>query len=159
MIIGYLNWHLHFRKQFDFTFMHLKFQISLRWKKKKFAKSLPNVFRNHPLGMFEKLKIQLYLQLYNEWYKITSFTKYFFWCQFFMLCYAEIFVHDLVFNVSRFSCLCLQTRFIAERKAIDVKSVYLSLGSDKVASLQVFYNYSETYIKGSFFSQGKKNCG
>ena len=51
-----------------------------------------------------------------------------------MLCYTEIFSDDLVFNVSRFSRLCSQTRFITKQKEIDVKSVYLNLGRDKVVS-------------------------
>ena len=34
-----------------------------------------------------------------------------------------------------FSRLCLETRLITKRKEIDVKSVYLYLGSDKVAGL------------------------
>ena len=75
-----------------------------------------------------------------------------------MLCYTEIFSDDLVFNVSRFSRLCSQTRFITKQKEIDVKSVYLNLGRDKVVALPIFSTYSGTYIKGPVFSQGKRNC-
>ena len=52
-----------------------------------------------------------------------------------MLCCKEFFFYPLVFNVSMFSRLCLETRLITKRKEIDVKSVYLYLGSDKVAGL------------------------
>ena len=73
-----------------------------------------------------------------------------------MLFCKEIFTHDLVFNVSRFFRLCLQTRFITKRKEIDVKSVYLNFGSDKVATLSIFHTFSGTYIKGNFFWSRKK---
>ena len=43
-----------------------------------------------------------------------------------------------------------------KRKEIDVKSVYLNLGSDKVEALPVFHTFSSTDIKGSFLSQGRK---
>ena len=76
-----------------------------------------------------------------------------------MLCCKEIFFQDLVFNVSRLTRLCSQTRFIAKQKEIDVKSFYLNLGSDKVAVLPVFHIFSGTDIKGSCLSQGKKIAG
>ena len=75
-----------------------------------------------------------------------------------MLYYTEIFFHNLIFDVSRFSRLCSQIRFIAKRKEIDAKSVYLNFGSDKVAALPILYTYSGTYYKVILFSQGKKNC-
>ena len=77
-----------------------------------------------------------------------------------MLYYCkEIFFHDLVFNVSRFSRLCSQTRLITKRNEIDVKSVYLNVGSDKVVAFPVFHNFSGVDIKGSFLSKGKRIAG
>ena len=69
-----------------------------------------------------------------------------------MLCYTEIFSDDLVFNVSRFSRLCSQTRFITKQKEIDVKSVYLNLGRDKVVALYLFRDI----YKGALFQSRKK---
>ena len=60
-------------------------------------------------------------------------------------------------HVSRFSRLCLQTRFIRKKnKQIDVKSVKSDVKSDKVAGLPDFHTFSGADIKGSFFSEGKK---
>ena len=65
-----------------------------------------------------------------------------------MLCCKEIFFYPLVFNVSIFSRLCLETRLITKRKEIDVKSVYLNLASDKIAGLPVLHTFSGADIKG-----------
>ena len=75
-----------------------------------------------------------------------------------MLRCKEIFFHDPVFNVSKFSRLCSQTRFITKQKEIVVNSVYVNLGSDKVASLPGFHAFSGADIMESFLSKGEKNC-
>ena len=59
-----------------------------------------------------------------------------------MLCCMEDFFYVLVLDVSRFSLLCSQTRFITKRKEIEVKSVYLNLDIDKVAGLPGFRTFS-----------------
>ena len=98
-----------------------------------------------------------------QWRRLTllwcvNFKKYLLSCQIFILCCKDIFCYVLVFNVSRFSRLCSQARFITKQKEIDVKSVYLNLGSDKVPALPVFHTFAGTDIKGSFLIQGKNNC-
>ena len=89
---------------------------------------------------------------------VCQYKRYLLQYQIFILCCKDIFFYVLVFNVSRFSRLCSQARFITKQKEIDVKSVYLNLGSDKVQALPVFHTFSGTDIKGSFLIQGKKNC-
>ena len=68
------------------------------------------------------------------------------------------FFYGLVFNASRFSCLCSQTRFITKQKEIDVKSVYLNRGSGEVAGLPGFHTFSGADIMGSYLSNRKKKC-
>ena len=99
-----------------------------------------------------------------QWRRLTSLWclyyqlwTYFFWCQFFMLCCKQIFFYLLALNISRFFRVCSETRFITKRKEIDIKSAYLNLGSDTVAGLPVLHTFSGADIKGSIFSEGKKN--
>ena len=61
------------------------------------------------------------------------------------------------FNVSRFSRLCSQTRFITKRKEI-VKSVYLNLSIDKVEGLPGFRTFSGAKIKWLFLSKRENKC-
>ena len=75
-----------------------------------------------------------------------------------MLCCKEIFFYGLVLDESRFSRLCSQTRFITKRKEIDVKTVYLNVGREKVADLPGFHTFSGANIKGSFLSKEIKKC-
>ena len=75
-----------------------------------------------------------------------------------MLCCIEVFLYVLVLHISRFSRLCSQTRFITKLKEIEVKCVYLNLGSDKVADFPGSRTTLGTDIKRSFLSKGKKKC-
>ena len=75
-----------------------------------------------------------------------------------MLCCGEIFFHALVFNASRFSRLRSQTRLITKQKEIDVKSVYLNLGSDKMAGPSYFPYFLKDRYEGNPFESRKINC-
>ena len=115
-------------------------------------------------GLTAKISNSIKTPKQCEWRRLTSL-----WCVNFenicssvnSLCCAvrRFFFHDPVFNVSRFSRLCSQTRFTTKRKEIDAKLVYLNFGSDKEAALPLFHTFSGTDINGSFLSQGKKIAG
>ena len=75
-----------------------------------------------------------------------------------MLCNKETFFDDLVLDIRRFSRLCLQIRFIMKRQETDLKTFYLNLGSDKIAGLSGFLNFSEVNKKRYFLGKGKKKC-
>ena len=57
-----------------------------------------------------------------------------------------------IFYRSRFYRLCSQTRFLTKRKEIDVKSVYLNLGSDM--ELLVIFQKVSKVINKAFASLG-----
>ena len=73
-----------------------------------------------------------------------------------MLCCQEIFFYALVLDISRFSRVFSETRFMTKRKEIDVKSVFLNLGRDKIAGLPGFHTFSGADIMGFSLSNGKK---